>query len=143
LPANGRFCGHCGLSIEPGAGGVIAPGRLRDPRSAPVPPGLAPVEDAAGLYFRWESSLGGQPLIETEGLQVEVFNASYGLTDVHLRLTGEGRDSAAVLDLSREISALPKGGRVRLDVPSYEVREELRRLRVRLVSAAFERAAGG
>lgn len=133
-----RFCGSCGLTLEPGVGGSHEAGRVRHPRPAELPPGFIPCGDAAQLYFRWESSLGGDALIGTEGLKVTLFNAGYALEQAVFSVRGEGRDGAVVLEQEYTLESLPRGREVAIEVPSYELSEPMRVLKVALVSAQFD-----
>lgn len=132
-----RFCAECGMALEAGVDGTHRAGRVRHPRPAAVPAGMVPVEQAAQLYAAWESALGGPALIGTEGLRVTVFNAGYALEDVTLRVTGCGRDSQTAFSQDCEIADLPHGGQVQIEIPSYDLAEPVRTLRVVLVAAGF------
>ena len=133
-----KFCASCGLSLAPGVDGSHDPGRVAQPQPAAPPAGFNPCANAAQLYFSWESSLGGSTLIGTEGLQVSLFNAGYGLVEATLSLRGEGRDSAIVLEREYSVEQLPRGQIVTLEVPSYDLGGPLRVLRATLVAARFD-----
>lgn len=135
-----RYCGRCGLTLEPGVDGTFAAGRVRDPRPTPAPAGFVPVEGAAQLCFRWESEFGGQQLSGTEGLVIDIHNVGYPLCEVAIELRGEGRDQTVVLDYSVELESIGKGVTRRVMVASYELSGPLRMLRARLKSAVFDRA---
>lgn len=128
-----RYCAQCGLTL--GAGG--APGRIPHPDPAHTPPGFIPCEDSSHLYFRSESAHGGPALIDTEGVRVTIFNAGFSLREVQFEVAGEGRDGAKLFAESFTAEQLPQGASTVLEIPSYLVSEPLRRLRVRLVAAAF------
>lgn len=132
-----RFCGRCGLNLESPDGKPLRPGGARHPRPTAVPPDSVPVENSAGLYFRSESSLGGNTLIATEGLSVTIANVGYNLVDVVLRAIGERDGSKPVFSVEREIASLPRGGDAVFEIPSYEIPGPIARLRIELVSAAF------
>jgi hypothetical protein len=89
------------------------------------------------LYWRSESSLGGEALIATEGVSVSVFNAGYALRDVTMRLSGAGDQNRELFDIERSISELYHGGAAVVEIPSYEVPAPLRHLKVSLESAEF------
>lgn len=132
-----RFCGRCGLNLESADGSAPRPGTARHPRPVDVPPGCNPVERAAGLYFRSESSLGGAALISTEGLNVTIANVGYNLIDVVLRVIGERDGDKPIFAIERTIADLPRGGEAVFEIPSYEIPAPIARLRIELVSAAF------
>jgi hypothetical protein len=142
-----RFCANCGLSLEPGIDGSDSPGRIRHPNPADVPAGMNPVEEAAQIYYRSESSLGGATLIGTEGLCVAIFNAGYALRHATFAVRGTGRDGRDVLSHEYAVDSLPRGGSATIEVPSYDLSEPVRVLRIALASAEFapdhDVAAGG
>jgi hypothetical protein len=117
--------------------GSRAAGRVKQANSLPVPAGFVPVADSAHLYYRWESSLGGGPLIGTEGLMVTIFNAGYPLRDAILTLTGLGRDNEVVFIVDETVRELPRGGKAAVEVPSYMLSEPMRTLNAALRSAEF------
>ena len=132
-----RFCARCGLALEVGVDGTRRAGRVRHPRPVAVPEGCSPCRDAADLHYRTESSLGGETLIATEGLNVLVFNAGYSLREVVFNVSGEGRDGQELFAVERTVEELPQGKQVPLEVPSYELPAPLKTLRVSLMSAEF------
>lgn len=136
-----RFCGRCGLGLEPELAAQHAPGRLKQADSLPVPVDYVPVADSAHLYYRWESSLGGGPLIGTEGVLVTIFNAGYPLRDAIFTLTGQGRDAGVVFLVDETVRELPRGGKATVEVPSYMLSEPMRTLTAALRSAAFADAS--
>lgn len=132
-----RFCANCGLSLEPGIDGSHEPGRVRHPNPAEMPAGMNPVEDAAQIYYRSESSLGGDALIGTEGFSVAIFNAGYALREVTFDVRGAGRDGKDVLVHKYAVQSLPRGASATIEVPSYDLSEPVRVLRIALASAEF------
>lgn len=136
-PEIARYCAHCGLSLEVGVDGTRGAGRVRHPRPATVPDGYLPCDHAVQLYYRSESSLGGDVLIGTEGVNVIVFNAGYSLREVVLALGGTGKDGKELFAVERTAEQLPQGEEVSLEIPSYELPAPLRALKVSLVSAEF------
>jgi len=132
-----RFCANCGMVLDTELHAHSGPGRVPHPHPQPVPPDFVPVADAAQLYFRWESALGGQQLIGTEGVSVRLFNGGYGLRDVELIVSGEGRDGVELFRVEQVVEELPAGATVSFEVPSYQVPAPMRVLRVALKSAAF------
>lgn len=136
-----RFCARCGLSLEIGVDGTRRAGRIRHPRPAVVPDGYLPVDGAADLHFRSESSLGGETLIETEGLSVVVFNAGYALREVELAVRGEGSGGKELFNVVHSVGELAQARGVSVEIPSYELPAPLRELKLALVSAEFGQEA--
>jgi hypothetical protein len=132
-----RFCARCGLILEAGLDGTRRAGRIRHPQPVPVPDGCVPCRDAADLYYRSESSLGGQTLLGTEGVNILVFNSGYPLREVVFGVRGEGKDGRELFAVERTVTELPQGKEVALEIPSYELPAPLGMLRVSLVSAEF------
>jgi hypothetical protein len=132
-----RFCARCGLSLQAGLDGIRRAGRIRHPRPAPAPDGYVPCRDAADLYYHSESSLGGEVLISTEGVNVIVFNAGYPLREVVFDVRGEGKDGKELFAVERTVQELPQGKDISLEIPSYELPGPMGALKVSLVSAAF------
>jgi hypothetical protein len=132
-----RFCARCGLSLELGVNGTRRPGRIRHPRPAVVPDGYLPCGSAADLYYRSESSLGGEALLDTEGVNVAVFNAGYPLSEVVFEVQGQGEQGQELFTVERRADELPQGKESWLEIPSYELPAPLRALKVTLLSAEF------
>lgn len=132
-----RFCARCGLSLDIGVDGSRRAGQIRHPRPLTVPDDYLPCDKAAELYYRTESSLGGETLIATEGVNVIIFNAGYPLRDVVLEVRGEGDDGSELFNVERTVEELAQGKEVALEIPSYELSAPLRTLTVTLQSADF------
>jgi hypothetical protein len=132
-----RFCARCGLSLDVGVDGSRGAGRVRHPRPTTVPPDYLPCDQAADLYYRSESSLGGAALIATEGISVLVFNSGYPLREVVLEVRGRGDGGRELFSVERTVDDLPQCKEVALEIPSYELPAPLRMLAVSLVSAEF------
>jgi len=132
-----RFCAHCGLSLANGADGSHSPGRVAHPRPAAVSPDYLPCERAPDLFFRTESSLGGETLLRTEGVNVMVFNRGYALREVELRIKGVGDGGNELFDVEKTLEEFPRDRDVVLEIPSYELSAPLRRLTVTLLSAEY------
>jgi hypothetical protein len=132
-----RFCARCGLSLDIGVDGSRRGGQVRHPRPTTVPRDYRPCDQAADLYYRTESSSGGQTLIATEGVNVLVFNSGYLLRQVVLEVRGEGDGGRELFSVERTVDELPQGKEVAVEIPSYELPAPLRTLAVRLVSAEF------
>jgi len=120
--------------------GIEKPGRIPRPDPAEVPAGMTPCEDAAQLYYAWESSSGGERLSAAEAISVTVFNAGYALRDLELRVRGLGRDNSIVFDKCEEVAEIGHGMRAEFEVASYLIAEPMRVLKVALVSAGFTEA---
>lgn len=134
-----HFCGRCGISLQPGVGGLRQAGRIAHPSPGAPPEGASPVDDAAQLYFRLESSLGGEALLGTEGLRVWLYNSGYPLRDVELQLTGVGSDGRTVLCRQQRVAELRPDRPAEFEIPSYDLSEPLEKLAVRLLRAEFLR----
>ena len=132
-----HFCARCGLSLEIGLDGSRRAGQVRHPRPVTVPDQCLPCEGAADLYYRSESSLGGETLIATEGINVLVFNRGYPLREVVLEVRGEGDGGRELFSVERTLGELPQGRDVAVEIPSYELPAPLRTLTVTLRSAEF------
>lgn len=138
-----RFCRTCGLSLAPGIAGSHGAGRVPHPRPLDVSPDYDRCEGAADLFYRVESALGGQALLDTEGACIFVYNRGYGLREVELEIIGLGdlggsRGKGPLLTLDRTVDSLPQGREVRLEVPSYEIAAPIQELIVALAAAEFE-----
>lgn len=136
-PTVARFCGRCGLILALGAGGLLGAGRAPHPQPLPPPEGFEPVTAAVNLHFSWEAAGGGAPLLGTETLQLNVFNAGYDLAEVVLRVRGTDESDRELFAIERELEDWPRGRPVRLEIPSYEVPDPVRALKVELVKAEF------
>jgi len=121
--------------------GTLRAGTVRHPDPLSAPRGFAACAGAVQIYYRWESSLGGRPLLGTEGLRVWVFNSGYDLREVVFDVRGEGREGAEVFAHRYELAELPRGRPVPLEIPSYELEQPLARLWVRFVGAEFAEPA--
>jgi len=132
-----RFCARCGLVLAVGLDGTRRAGRIRHPQGVAVPDGYASCAEAADLHYRWESSLGGEALLGTEGINIFVFNSGYPLREVVFSVHGEGRDARELFAVERTVEELPQGEEIALEIPSYELPAPLGGLKVSLVSAEF------
>ena len=66
-----------------------------------------------------------------------LLNTGYPLCDVTLRVVGEGEAGRELFAIERAAEDLPRGEPVTIEVPSYEITAEPRRLVVSLVAATF------
>lgn len=133
LPAHAHFCPRCGLP----QGGAAVAGRVGAPDPRPAPAGFNACDDAVQLYFRVESAYGGQPLIGTEGLKIDLFNAGYGIAEIELELFAQDAGGTKLFSRRCSVDALPSGETRAVELPSYELPSPIADIRVRLVSAAF------
>ncbi len=117
--------------------GTRRAGRIRHPRPAAVPNGCAPCRNAADLYYRSESSLGGEVLLGTEGVNVVVFNAGYPLSEAVFEVRGQGENGRELFTVERRVAELAQGKEVWLEIPSYELPAPLQALKITLLSAEF------
>lgn len=132
-----RFCSTCGLSLACGPGGREA-GRIVHPEPLPPPAGFEALADAEGLHYAWESAWGSAPLIGTEPLRLELFNAGYALKEVMLEVRGVDREGKPALRCMRELEKWDRGQHIVLEIPSYDIAAPLHALDVRLARAEFE-----
>jgi len=133
-----RFCARCGLFLEEGLDGRRVAGCIRHPHPAEIPDGYEPCAGAVALHFRTESSLGGDILIATEGINVLVFNSGYALREVVFDVRGTGKDGRELFAVERAVGALAQGAEAVLEIPSYELPAPLGTLEVALRSAEFD-----
>ena len=136
-PDEARFCRHCGLPLELGPTGVLGAGRAPHPEPLRPPAAAQEIEDAANLYFIWQSASGGAPLLGTEALELTAFNGGHALADVVLRVRGSDKAGVALFALEREIASWPHGQSVRLEIPSWEIPGPVHTLSVELLTAEF------
>lgn len=136
-PEVARFCRHCGLVLERAAGGVLGAGRVPHPEPLTSPENAEPIAWATNLYFQWEAAGGGAPLIGTETLALDVFNAGYDLRGVVLRVFGIDDAEEEVCEMQRELEEWPRGAHLQLEIASYELPNPVRALKVELVTAEF------
>lgn len=133
LPSHARYCPRCGLP----QGAAAVAGRVGAPDPRPAPAGFSACDDAVQLYFRAESAYGGRPLIGTEGLRIELFNAGYGIAEVEVELLALDAGGTELFSRRCSVDALPSGQTRAVELPSYELPSPIADIRVRLVSAAF------
>jgi len=132
-----RYCGQCGLSLTVVNGAVLGPGHAPHPAPLPAPEGMAAVDGAVHLYYRWQVVGGGRPLIGTEPLELFFFNGGYSLQNVQLQVRGADSAGQSVLAVEREIETLPRGQTAQVEIPSYELRGPVHVLRAALIRAEF------
>jgi hypothetical protein len=130
-----RFCAQCGLSLQPGSGGKLEPGRIHRPDAVAVPEGFQPCEGAEHLSFRWGSAWGNSFLSGTEGIAVGLFNGAYPLRNVVLEIRGADESSRQQFAVKHTLESLPRGQETIIEVPSYEVPAPVSEVAVSLVSA--------
>jgi hypothetical protein len=136
-PPAARFCSRCGLLLHGADGELVQAGRAAHPEPLDVPDGMQPIPGTEALFWRWEAAGGGQRLLGTEPLDVAMFNAGYALAAVQIRIVGMREDGAEVLRTERTCARLERGESCTLEVPSWELKDLVRALRVEFVSAEF------
>lgn len=132
-----RFCAECGLSVQPGASGVLEPGRIHRPDATAAPDGFQPCENADHLSFRWGSAWGSSFLSGTEGIAVGLFNGAYPLRNLVLEIRGADESGRQQFAVKHTLERLPCGEETVVEVPSYEVPAPVSEVAVSLVSAEF------
>jgi hypothetical protein len=132
-----RFCAHCGLRLELQGGVPQGAGRLRHPDPLTPPEGLRPISTGVDLYYAWRAAGGNAPLLGTETLEVELFNAGYDLAMVELVLRGCAADGTIVVELNREFETWSRDQKFTCEIASWELPEPIRDLDVALVAAEF------
>lgn len=137
-PAVARFCRHCGLRMEWGARGICGAGALPHGDPLEPPDAYVPVAGAAHLYFHHQAAGGGGArLLGTEPVLLSLFNGGYDLVEVRLRIVGLDATGAARFEVARELESWRRGQTVESEIPSYELPEPVRALRVELANAEF------
>lgn len=133
-----RYCPSCGQQAtgNPRASevsrGPVHPNPLRPP------PEMSPVAEAMDVYYQFDSAWGGSRL-GSESLSLSVLSCGHSLEAVVLEISGVGGQSQATFRIRQEIERLPRGDKVRVEVPSYELPDGPRELSVALVSADVSR----
>lgn len=135
----GKFCAQCGLSLI-GIEGEPVAGQTRHPNPLAVPDEYQLIDDAVDLYFRFESAWGGKRLSGTENIGVVLLNTGYPLREVTLRVRGHDEAGQELFSVEQTADELPRGEPAQIEIASYEIPADLRRLDVTLVSAAFSPA---
>jgi hypothetical protein len=138
-PDVARFCRNCGLGLAGGPEGILGAGRAPTADPLPRPDGFQPIQQAANLYFRWEATGGGTPLLGTESLAMTVFNGGYDLAQVVLRVLATGKIGQVLCTIERQIEEWPRGKLLQLEIPSYELPDRVQALNVELITAEFGR----
>lgn len=138
-PAVARFCRACGLSLAYGVDGSRDAGRVEHPRPLSVSPEYQRCANAADLFYRVESALGGAALLDTEGVRVSLFNRGYALEAAELQIVGLGDGDNRLFEITRSCDELPQGGAFVIEAPSYEVPAPMRLLKVTLLAARYGR----
>ena len=136
-PDVARFCGRCGLSLEPGVDGKREAGWVRHPDPLVIPEGCERIANAADLYYRTESAWGGRRLSGTENIGVILYNVGYPLCEAVLLVRGSDSEGNELFAVEQVADELPRGERVTVEIASYEIPSPPERLSVALVSAEF------
>ncbi len=136
-PDVARFCRNCGLGLVVGPEGILGAGRAPHANPLACPAGFEPIRQAADMFFHWEATGGGAPLLGTEPLALTVFNGGYDLAQVVLHVCGTDRAGQPLFEIEREIEEWRRGGQVRLEIASYELPDRVHALNVVLIAAEF------
>ncbi len=131
-----RYCANCGATLVLSGVPNGTPGRTVHPKPLPPPAGFVPCLDAGNLYVRWQHG-NEPPALGVEAVTVDVFNGGYDLRSVILRLVGLDDSGKSLCSVEQSIADLPRSATVRVEVPSYEVSSELKRLIVSLALAEW------
>jgi len=129
-----EFCAACGFPLG-GAEGAV--GRVSHPQPLPVPDGFRKVAATADLYFGIHSAWGGKRLLTTENLGITLLNVGYGLQELALQIEGFDQQGKRLFVIERRLPLLQRGGRVEIEVPSYEIPDPPEAVDVRLVRAEY------
>ena len=132
-----RFCAGCGLSLDFVPGEAPRAGRIRHPRPKNAPDDFEQCEGTEDLHFQWKSAWGSGTFLGTEPIAVTLFNGGYPLESVELKVTGTDTEGKSAFDIEMQVSALPHGETVEIEVPSYEYSTPAATIKVTLVSAEF------
>lgn len=133
-----RFCARCGAVLDPVEADLPPIVRMVHPRPLPCPAGMTACQGASDLYFRMESSWGGGMPLGSETLAIVLFNGGYPMEAALLEVTGVGGAEGRPFTVRHEVESLPRGEVVLVELPSYELPDDPRQLRVNLVMAMVE-----
>ncbi|MBI5763551.1 MAG: zinc ribbon domain-containing protein [Planctomycetes bacterium] len=128
-----RYCATCGTALALIGLPQGRPGRTPHPHPLPSPAGFEACLDACDLHVQWRQGEGSA--LGVEPVTVDVFNAGYDLRSVSLRMVGVDSTGRMLRGVEQTIVELPRGATLRIEVPTYEVSEEISRLIVSLASA--------
>jgi hypothetical protein len=140
--AAARFCGACGAPLARAGIPTGVPGRTDHPQALSPPPGFEPCLDCRGLYQSWRHGQDAGPALGAEAITIDLFNAGYDLRDAELKITGLSSTGSKLCSICRQVSELPRGATVRLELPSYELPDEVARLNVSLAGAEWAQPTG-
>ena len=130
-----RFCARCGGSMSVDRQTC---GRVPHPSPLAAPPGFRRCDGAADLCFQAKASGGGSVLLGTEGFEVMIFNGGYPLESVVMKVDGLNAQGQTLFSVELSAEQLPRGEKVMLELPSYEISEPARNLAVALVAAEYD-----
>lgn len=133
-----RFCPNCGRQAAGNSKAPEAPRGPVHPNPLSPPPGMSPVAAAMDVFYQFDSAWGGSRL-GSESLSLGVLSCGHALEAVVLEISGVGGSDQTPFRIRQEIERLPRGEKVRVEVPSYELPDEPRELSVTLVSADVSR----
>lgn len=127
-----RYCARCGQSLGASAEGEWE-GRAALPLLSP-PSGFSLCDGACEVFYKWESVWGGRRLLSTETLAVLLFNAGETRADVSLKITAMDAGGRTLASFRPSVAELPRGETVRVEVPSYELPDEVHSFNVVLIT---------
>lgn len=133
-----RYCPNCGQQAAGNSKSPQAPRGPVHPNPLRPPPEMSPVAAAMDVFYQFNSAWGGSRL-GSESLSLGVLSCGHSLEAVVLEISGVGGRDQAPFRIRQEIERLPRGDKVRVEVPSYELPDEPRELSVTLVSADVNR----
>lgn len=98
----------------------------------PAPTGFTPCNGSTGLYYKWESPWGGSKLLATESQVVVLFNGGASLEDVALKISALDDKGRTLAIIRPAALPLPRDWIIRVEVPSYELPDDVHTLTVAL-----------
>lgn len=110
-------------------------GRTIHQRPLPCPEGMVACRGIGEVFYRQEPAWGGQKLLASETLAIELFAAGFSLTGVVIELSGVSGARRTPFTVRQEVASLPRGQMVRIEVASYELPDDPRELNVSVLSA--------
>ena len=129
--------GTLDTASRPNGQAVRSTGAVRHPDPLSAPEDFRACEEVPDLYYRWEAAWGGTMLVGTETIAVIVFNGGYPLEEVVLKIRGLGVDGEEIFSIEETVDELPRGKKVTIEVPSYELPAPASDIAVTLLSGSY------
>ena len=126
-----RYCARCGQSLG-GRDEVSLIPSAREASLLPAPSGFLPCDVSTYLYFKWESPWGGPKLLATESQVVLLFNAGETMREASLEISARDDKGKTLAIIRPSVVPLPRGEITRVEVPSYELPDDVHTLTVAL-----------